>query len=269
MTHILELIERHRSKAEKRWKKGSQLRDAGATNYDTFMHGEAVGLTKAYNNCAQWIKESLHKEDETVINCNQLEDEIDSEWAKCKLIDECMGLESATLVNEQFYDIARHFARWGADNIADNSKKVELRNNSTATSQELEEAAEEYAYNNWQSDDYHIGASEGLPFDAIGHTETCFKAGAEWQKKQDHYACRQCEKDYDNVFFKGAKHGKYLLTIEDIERLHAFIYAIKNNKSGVFTFTRLTDEQYQEVLNRFAKYLKKQEYDKERNLGKN
>ena len=43
------------------------------------------------------------------------------------------------------------------------------------------------------------------------------------------------------------------LTIEDIERLHTFLYAVKNNKSGCFTFTRLSDEQYQEVLNRFNK----------------
>ena len=47
---------------------------------------------------------------------------------------------------------------------------------------------------------------------------------------------------------------KYLaLTIEDLELLHTFLYAIKNNKTGVFTFTRLSDEQYQEVLNRFKK----------------
>lgn len=53
----------------------------------------------------------------------------------------------------------------------------------------LDEAAEEYAYNNWEDNDYHTGASEGLPFDAIGHTEKCFKAGAEWmarQMKQEH-----------------------------------------------------------------------------------
>lgn len=45
---------------------------------------------------------------------------------------------------------------------------------------DLDEAAEEYAYNNWEDNDYHTGASEGLPFDAIGHTEKCFKAGAGW-----------------------------------------------------------------------------------------
>ncbi len=43
------------------------------------------------------------------------------------------------------------------------------------------------------------------------------------------------------------------LTIQDIELLHTFLYAVKNNKHGVFTFTRLSDEQYQEVLNRFNK----------------
>lgn len=48
----------------------------------------------------------------------------------------------------------------------------------------LDEAAENYAYNNWEDNDYHTGASEGLPFDAIGHTEKCFKAGAEWMAGQ-------------------------------------------------------------------------------------
>lgn len=49
---------------------------------------------------------------------------------------------------------------------------------------DIDEAAEEYAYNNWEDNDYHTGASEGLPFDAIGHTERCFKAGAEWKTLQ-------------------------------------------------------------------------------------
>lgn len=52
------------------------------------------------------------------------------------------------------------------------------------TSEDLEKASEEYAYINWQSDEYHDGASEGLPFDAIGHTQKCFKDGANWQKQQ-------------------------------------------------------------------------------------
>ena len=41
------------------------------------------------------------------------------------------------------------------------------------------------------------------------------------------------------------------LTIDDLELLHTFLYAVKNNKSGAFTFTRLSDEQYEEVLRRF------------------
>lgn len=48
----------------------------------------------------------------------------------------------------------------------------------------------------------------------------------------------QPEKDHD-------------LTIKDLELLHIFLYAVKNNKQGVFTFTRLSDEQYNEVLRRF------------------
>ena len=41
------------------------------------------------------------------------------------------------------------------------------------------------------------------------------------------------------------------LTIKDLELLHTFLYAVKNNKQGVFTFTRLSDGQYNEVLRRF------------------
>lgn len=43
------------------------------------------------------------------------------------------------------------------------------------------------------------------------------------------------------------------MTIEDIQKIHTFLYAIKHNKQGTFTFTRLSDEQYQEALNQFNK----------------
>lgn len=49
---------------------------------------------------------------------------------------------------------------------------------------DLEKASDEYAYTNWQSDDYHEGASEDIPFDPIGHTKKTFKAGANWQRQQ-------------------------------------------------------------------------------------
>lgn len=44
----------------------------------------------------------------------------------------------------------------------------------------IKEKAEEYGYANWQSDDYHEGASEGLDFDPIGHTQKSFEAGANY-----------------------------------------------------------------------------------------
>lgn len=62
---------------------------------------------------------------------------------------------------------------------------------------------------------------------------------------------------YHTCFVDGYKEGyeqaekDLALTIDDIEKIHTFLYAVKNNKQGVFTFTRLSDEQYQEVLRRF------------------
>lgn len=44
----------------------------------------------------------------------------------------------------------------------------------------IKEKAEEYGYTNWQSDEYHDGASEDLEFDAIGHTQKTFEAGANY-----------------------------------------------------------------------------------------
>lgn len=54
-------------------------------------------------------------------------------------------------------------------------------------------------------------------------------------------------------YIQGYEHAEQdlTLTIEDIELLHTFLYAVKNNKQGVFTFTRLSNEQYEEVLRRF------------------
>lgn len=48
----------------------------------------------------------------------------------------------------------------------------------------IKEKAEEYAYHNWQSDEYHDGAREGLPFDPIGHTQKTFEAGANYVLKK-------------------------------------------------------------------------------------
>ena len=48
----------------------------------------------------------------------------------------------------------------------------------------IKEKAEEYSYANWQSDEYHDGASEGLEFDPIGHTQKTFEAGANYVLEQ-------------------------------------------------------------------------------------
>lgn len=47
------------------------------------------------------------------------------------------------------------------------------------------------------------------------------------------------------------------LKVEDLELLHTFLYAVKYNKQGAFTFTRLSNGQYEEVLRRFNQNRKK------------
>ena len=42
-----------------------------------------------------------------------------------------------------------------------------------------------------------------------------------------------------------------LLTIDDLERLDALLYAVRNNKTMAFTFQKMPDEKYEEVLKRF------------------
>ena len=49
------------------------------------------------------------------------------------------------------------------------------------------------------------------------------------------------------------------LTIDDIERIDAFLTAVRNSKNGAFTFTRMTEEQYNEVLSRFNKHKQSQQ----------
>jgi len=49
------------------------------------------------------------------------------------------------------------------------------------------------------------------------------------------------------------------LTIDDIERIDIFLCAIRSNKSGAFTFRKLSDEQYQAVLCRVNQISKSNE----------
>ena len=59
-----------------------------------------------------------------------------------------------------------------------------------------------------------------------------------------------------DVYQQGYKQAEkdLALTVEDMERIHTFLYAIKNNKQGCFTFTRLSNEQYEEAIRRFNEY---------------
>ena len=76
---------------------------------------------------------------------------------------------------------------------------------------------------------------DGAPFDVNSEKRFYYRQGYE-----------EAEKDLE-------------LTIEDIERIHTFLYAIKHNKQGVFTFTRLSDEQYQKILKRYKDYKERKE----------
>ena len=48
----------------------------------------------------------------------------------------------------------------------------------------IRRAAVKYAFMNWESEDYHKGASDGVPFDPIEHTKNNFIAGVEWAEKR-------------------------------------------------------------------------------------
>ena len=111
------------------------------------------------------------------------------------------------------------------ENLAESSRDVysaiaslqrELQHGHPSLPSDLDEEAEKYSEN-------ILANNEDLQ-DAI---EDAFKEGAEWMA------------------------GQVGLTISDIEKLHTFLCAVKNNKQGAFTFTRLSNEQYEEVLRRF------------------
>lgn len=63
----------------------------------------------------------------------------------------------------------------------------------------IKEKAEEYGYTNWQSDEYHDGASEGLEFDPIGHTQNTFEAGANYVLDEVEYILENKELDCEEI----------------------------------------------------------------------
>ena len=75
--------------------------------------------------------------------------------------------------------------------------------------------------------------------------------------RKRYYSCT--DDDVRKLYAQGYRKSEkdLALTIKDLELLHTFLFAVKNNKQGCFTFTRLSDEQYQEVLRRFNEQRRK------------
>lgn len=99
------------------------------------------------------------------------------------------------------------------DPIADDSKKD---SSNSRSSNDLEEAArhsEILTYPMPEDGDIEkvMKVQEARIFHEIG-----FKAGANWQKEQLGDLCCQCEKNYDNVFFKGEQHAIKMMEKETI-----------------------------------------------------
>ena len=101
--------------------------------------------------------------------------------------------------------------------IAIRSAEYLTKHSQELASEDLEKASEEYAYTNWEPDDYHEGASEGKPFDAIGHTQKCFIDGAQWQKEEmmkDAIDTRIDKRLADMIGYTGSERVKVIIIKE-------------------------------------------------------
>ena len=88
-------------------------------------------------------------------------------------------------------------------------------------------------------------ALEAYPVDIVSYTTEC-RIGAKPKPQDWNDERRKC---YAEGYHQAEK--DLALTVEDIERIDIFLCGIRANKSGAFTFRKLDDEQYQEVLRRF------------------
>ena len=87
-----------------------------------------------------------------------------------------------------------------------NEIRLELKQQPFLPSDEEEAAREEYPDTGEASVDFKL----------IQRRED-FKAGAEWQMKQDHDRCYQCEKNRDTVYWKGWNDCKAKILEEAVE----------------------------------------------------
>lgn len=144
------------------------------------------------------------EEEETVTDCNELEEEvkkyINDNW-EYDHPNENAPLYLYDFSDKDLLDAARHFAKWGADHTFTHHE----------TDESLQEAVTHQMEDDQTIDDY---VRKGLDEVCLRYAEL----GANWQKEQDHDACYQCEKNYDNVFYKGEQHAIAQMKEDAIER---------------------------------------------------
>jgi len=135
----------------------------------------------------EWLKQRFNRVESV---SPELGAEIDSYWNKATGFQPPFAV--AELKKDDLAKVARHFYELG-------------RKERSATSPELEDAAFDY--------------SESCKYDGVEKLLCVehFRAGAEWQKKQDHDECRSCEKSRDAVFFEGEKHAIAQMEKEAVE----------------------------------------------------
>lgn len=82
----------------------------------------------------------------------------------------------------------------------------------------IKEKAVEYSYTNWQSDEYHDGASEGLEFDPIGHTQKTFEAGANYVLEEVESLMKNVSDEYPRFQQGTIIHGRLIKLLEQLKK---------------------------------------------------
>ena len=82
----------------------------------------------------------------------------------------------------------------------------------------IKEKAVEYSYTNWQSDEYHDGASEGLEFDPIGHTQKTFEAGANYVLEEVESLMKDVSDEYPRFHQGTIIHGRLIKLLEQLKK---------------------------------------------------
>ena len=139
----------------------------------SYMTGQYVGLQAKIALCEELLEAAKTILKEPASEDLEQATEKAIRWFEA-IADECDKLTSGNVAH----------LKAQIKGMAIRSAEYLTKHSQESVSEDLEKASEEYAYTNWESDDYHEGASEGKPFDAIGHTQKCFIDGAEWQKEQ-------------------------------------------------------------------------------------